>query len=333
MSRLAAFAVLLALAPPVEAPPETAFSAFGAESARRFDFAVGEWDAVSLRAKGDGTLEEIGGSPVSVLSILDGKGILEIRYRGPQPGWTLRTYDALRKRWVVWTDEVGPNASRLDRFEGNFRHGRFEARRIPVPPYDPSVVKSRVVSDVTPFSMRWDESVSADAGKRWSVERVREYSRTSVEPHWPIWKSEVKPEPPLCNPNPKSLHELLVGKWKSESSELDMVPILGECALLGALEVDGIPEEMVFLTYDTREERWVTAVLDRDPETGLVLYSGTSGYAEQTAEGGEALHWTVSSKGGGQRKAGAELGYHRGKRYYLLKRVEDQRAAAPSPAG
>ena len=334
MFRVATLATALAIvpqgssAPGIATTPERTYSAFSSDPAHAFDFLIGEWDVDLLVPRDDGTFEESAGGTASVHSILGGKAILKLSNTTPLPRFSVRYFDPLTKRWVQWLDRPEKNSSRLERLEGGFRHGRGELRRTTYDAAGKPVTTAQTFSDITPFSLRWDEFHSTDRGKSWTLDRVMEFTRTAVEPKYPVWLSDVRlaAENRRCDDGRFRGYELLVGKWRSEGARLDLAPILDGCAVMGILEIDGGGQELIFLTYDSFAESWVTAVLDDTPGTGLIVYSGSSGWPDLAAEDEGSLNWTVWCRSPVRLwEAGAQLAYQRGDRSVKLERVEDQR--------
>ncbi len=110
-------------------------------------------------------------------------------------------------------------------------------------------------------------------------------------------------------------YDALAGTWHGEGTRLDFFPILDGCAVIGFLENEAGPNELLLLTFDTFAERWVTAVLDDDPESGLVVYEGKNRWASFASDDAGALSWDLDGPGD-------RLHYRRGERKLELERVE-----------
>lgn len=334
MSRIAALAIVLTLVPPgvsvsrIDAPPEHAYSAFSSDPARRFDFWIGEWDVNLRMLQDDLTFEDSVAARASVYPILDGKAILELWDSAPIKGFSLRYYDPVARKWELWLDWPEPNRSRLESLEGGFRHGRGEFRNTSHNAEGQTITTVYSFSDITPFSLRWDDMYSADDGKTWTRNWVMEFTRTTVEPKWLIRRSPMPTyaDGGRCDDERFRGYELLVGRWRSDKTSFDVSPILDGCAVMGFFKDDEGPDEFVFMTFDSFAEHWVTAVLDDLPETGLVRYTGANGWTDLAAEHEGSLQWTVWSKPGDLKKAGTHLNYRRGDRVVRLERVGDQPA-------
>jgi hypothetical protein len=262
-----------------------------------------------------------------VYPILDGKAILELWDSTPIKGFSLRYYDPVARKWALWLDWPEPNRSRLESLKGGFRHGRGEFRRTSSTAEGQTITTVHSFSDITPFSLRWDDMYSTDDGKSWTLNRVMEFTRTAVEPRTLIRRRAMPTyvDGGRCDDERFRGYELLVGRWRSDEASFVFLPILDGCAVMGFLEDDRGADEFVFLTFDSFAERWVTAVLDDLPGTGLVRYTGANAWYDLAAEREGSLTWTVSRKPGGLKKAGARLSYRRGDRRVTLERVEDQR--------
>ena len=330
MSRTSALAILSMLVPTapaaIEAPPVQAYSAFSPDPARHFDFWTGEWD-VNLRTLRDNqTFEDSVTARASVRSVLDGKAVLELWDSVPIQGFGLHYYDLMAREWVLWLDWPEPNRSRLVRLEGGFRHGRGEFRGTPPDAEGRTITTIHSFSDITPFSLRWDDMYSADEGKTWRRNWLMEFTRTAVDPKWPIRQTAVPTykDGKRCDDERFRPYELLVGTWRGSAASFEVYPILDGCAVIGFLEDDDGADELVFMTFDSFAERWVAAVLDDVPETGLVRYAGASTWTKLDADRAGQLQWTVWRKPGDLEKAGAQLLYQRGNREVRLERAEDQ---------
>ena len=334
MSRIAALAIVLTLAPPVlsasriEAPPERAYSAFSPDPARRFDFWIGEWDVNLRMLQDDLTFEDSVAARASIYPILDGKAILELWDSGPIKGFSLRYYDPVARKWRLWLDWPEPNRSGMESLEGGFRHGRGEFRDTSPNAEGQTITTVYSFSDITPFSLRWDDMYSADDGKTWTRNWTMEFTRTAVEPRWPIRRNAVPTyaDGKRCDDERFRLYEVLVGTWRAGETSFEVYPILDGCAVMGFLEDDGGADEFIFMTFDSFAERWVTAVLDDLPGTGLVRYTGANGWTDLAAEREGSLEWTVWRSPGNLEKVGAQLLYRRGDRQIRLERVGDQPA-------
>ena len=306
----------------VAVEPELAYSAFSSDGARHFDFWIGEWEVNLRTLQDDLTFRDWARAKASVYSILGGKGILELWDSKPIKGFSLRYYDSTSKQWEVWIDWPEPNHSHLSSLEGGFRHGRGEFVDVS-PGADGQVITSvHSFSDVTPFSLRWEDRYSADNGKTWARHREMEFTRSAVEPKWPLSRKSVPTyvDGGLCDEE-HFRFESLIGMWRGDAGSFIVLPVLDGCALIGFLDaVDGA-DEFVFHTFDSVEKQWVTAVLDDIPDTGLVRYLGEE-WGDFNADGVGSVHWAVSRSGpGGIGTPGDVLVYQRGERVIKLTRV------------
>ena len=156
-----------------------------------------------------------------------------------------------------------------------------------------------------------------------------EFTRTAVEPRWPIRPGAVPTyhDGGRCDDERFREYELLVGSWRGDGTSFEISPILDGCAVMGFLEDDGGADEFVFVTFDSFAEHWLTAVLDDLPGTGLVRYTGANGPSDLASEHEGSLVWTISRRGPGPLgRPGDKLRYRRGERQVTLERVGDQHA-------
>lgn len=296
----------------VEAPPERAYSAFSDDPARRFDFWIGRWSVNLRMLQDDLSFEDTVAAEAHIYPILDGKAILELWDSRPIVGYSLRYFDPERGEWVLWLDWPGESRSSVASLAGRFRHGRGDFYATSTSPEGEEVVTRYSFNDVTPFSLRWDDLRSSDGGRTWRKNWIMEFTRTSVEPRWPIPRDDV---PTFdgggrCSAESFRPYEVVAGSWRAEGARLEAYRILDGCAVVALLEA-GDREEFLFLTYLTREQAWETDVLDARPGTGLVRYRGADSWSGLAAESGEELRWSVE---------GDRLDYRRGGRHLVLTR-------------
>ncbi|HSM04352.1 MAG TPA: hypothetical protein VK858_07010 [Longimicrobiales bacterium] len=169
---------------PVAAQDFPVASSLPAE-ARQFDFWVGEWD-VNLRIRqDDGSWPDAVSSRARIHPILGGKAILELWSDAREDGikgYSLRYFDTARDEWVLWLNWPGPNRSGSSSLSGTFRHGRGEFSAVRTQPDGTETISRYTFSDVTPTSLRWDDSYSSDGGETWSHRWIMEFTRTGPKP-------------------------------------------------------------------------------------------------------------------------------------------------------
>ena len=182
---------------------------------RQFDFWVGEWD-VNLRIKQPDQqwLNQVK-SVAKIYSVNGGRAILELwndqRQQGIK-GFSLRYYDWKKEKWVLWLNWPGPNASGMSSLQGEFRHGRgefFSGKGDTLTRYS--------FSDITPYSLRWDDAFTKDGGKTWSHGWIMEFNRTAQEPAWPEGEEgHTYDQGGRCNLPGFDVFRGLVGTWTGE---------------------------------------------------------------------------------------------------------------------
>ena len=235
------------------------------EKDRQFDFWVGEWD-VNLRIKQPDQqwLDQVK-SQAKIYLINDGRAVLEL-WNDLRPtgikGFSLRYYDFQKEKWVLWLNWPGPNASGMSSLEGEFRHGRgefFSGKGDTLTRYS--------FSDITPYSLRWDDAFTKDGGKTWTHGWIMEFTRTQQEPDWPSGtQGHTYDQGGRCNLPAFDAFRGLVGDWEGEVREkqgsawktgkasLNGFEVLAGCAVLNFMttEVEGeTAKEFSIKTYNT----------------------------------------------------------------------------------
>ena len=286
----------------VEAPPERAYSAFSPDPSHQFNFWIGVWDVTMHSVDENVILDESVSAEASVYPIHEGKAILELWDSRSIKGFSFRSYDPVAEEWNVWLSWPRSDHPALEKQTGSFRHGRGEFRDVSLVPNEPSVTRAYSFTDITPFSLRWEEQHSSDAGETWRRNLVMEFTRTAVDPG-PLTRRTL---PTAGNgegcPDPR-FHDfgLMAGTWRSENATFEARSILDGCAIIGLLEDDEGPDEFVFVTFDSAEEHWVALVLDDRPESGVIRYSGgkTWGELAATDERVGSIRWAILHSGPG----------------------------------
>lgn len=281
--------------PRVYAPAERAYSAFGNDLSRQFDFWIGEWDVVLKMIQDDLSFKPSVNARVSIYSILDGKAILELWDSEPIKGYSLRYYDAEQKQWVLWLSWPSKNRSGISSLSGEFTHGRgtFHSEFTNA---EGQLIKSRFAfSDITPFSLRWDDLYSNDGGKTWNKNWKMEFTRTAVDPGWPIDPDNTPTfvDGNRCDQNEFRPYEALTGHWTGTFNQADATfnahRILDGCAVMAFM--DTAEEKLFFfLTFNTTTSQWVTTVLDERKGFPQTQYSSTDNWLSGQSENSE-VHW------------------------------------------
>ncbi len=148
-----------------------------------FDFLIGSWQVRHRRLKRRlaecDSWVEFEGSCVA-RKILGGFANIDeftIDLPGdPYIGVTLRTFDPLTRQWTIyWLDSRQPG--RVDTpVIGRFANGAgtFYAEDV----FERRPIRIRFIwSRVTGESCRWEQAFSADGGKRWETNWVRDFAR------------------------------------------------------------------------------------------------------------------------------------------------------------
>lgn len=310
-------AILLGLAaqeiePRPMAPPEQAYSAFSEDKARQFDFWIGTWD-VAVKANRDGQWGPLTDAKASIYPVLGGKAIVEL-WDSPQiKGFSLRYFDAAEDKWQLFLDWPGPNFSRPYGLLGEFTHGRgtFELTR---PNQDGTETLVRYnFTDITPFSLRWDDNFSNDGGKSWTHNWIMQFTRTGMAPAWPTANAPTLWDGDRCTAESFRAYEVLEGQWQGEAGQFDAIRIIGGCGMLARFG-DESKNYLWLLTWNSVAEKYEIAVLDDVRGTAIVRYFGDNAGTVEADEGS----WSWSVDGDrltiGRKQAGeqSELTFTRG---------------------
>ena len=258
---------------------------------RQFDFWIGEWD-VNLRIKQPDQqwLDQVK-SVAKIYSINGGRAILEL-WNDQRPagikGFSLRYYDWKKEKWVLWLNWPGPNASGMSSLEGEFRHGRgefFSGKGDTLTRYS--------FSDISPYSLRWDDAFTRDGGKTWSHGWIMEFSRTAQEPSWPEGEEgHTYDQGGRCTTPAFDVFRGLVGTWRGGAERkvddnwqrgnvsLRGFGILQGCAVLNfTTEVYGDEkhEEFSIKTYNTFAKKLSDGRIGDQDEDVMRRYFGALG--------------------------------------------------------
>jgi hypothetical protein len=287
------------------APRDRAYSAFSEDKARRFDFWIGTWDVNLRMLQNDGEFRDSVRARANIYSILDGKAVLELWDSVPIKGFSLRYYDPASAAWDLWLNWPSEDRSRTAKFTGRFRHGRadFFAER---ERDDGATVRLRYsFSDISPFSLRWDDHSSTDGGKTWRPNWIMEFSRTAREPRWPISRDETPTftDGQRCRSGNFRAYEEIVGDWvgsfgvegQREQAQLGAYRVLDGCAVILFLTAPS-RSRFAFLTFDTTRQSWELDWLTSAPESKLERLFGADSWRELENEEG-TMHFSWSPEG------------------------------------
>ena len=264
-----------------ELPPE----------ARQFDFWLGRWD-VNLRIRKDGEWPEGSvGAEAEIYSILDGKAVVELWNSEPIKGFSLRYFDTERDKWMLWLNWPGANRSGSKGLSGSFRHGRGDFYSEHPAPDGGTVLARYSFSDITPTSLRWDDSFSKDGGETWSHQWRMEFSRTAQRVEFDPAGGDAysQGEGKWCDLPQFRRFEALAGthqgtlrrrtgdSWSESPATLTGHRVLEGCVVLATLssEVDGRPYESFHqLTWNTYASVFEETVLDSDADSAMAVFYG-----------------------------------------------------------
>ncbi len=270
---------------------------FSGEKYRQFDFWIGEWD-VNLRIQQeDGLWKDQVQSTARIYSILDGKAILELWNENKVgegiKGYSLRYFNEDSDSWTLWLNWPGKNRSGTRPMEGSFRHGRGEFFS-EFPKNDSVIVTQRYTfSDITPTSLRWDNSFSEDGGKTWTQGTwIMEFSRKQELPpdlshdelpltydsggrcdlesfdYFDSWVGQWSGKAEYLDNN---------GRWKKSEAEFNVFPVLDGCAVLAFLTYkEGDREIRTFSlkTFNTYVNVYEEGILTNTPSSGFKMFYG-----------------------------------------------------------
>lgn len=291
---------------------------------RQFDFWIGSWDVNLRTLQPDNSWKDSVKARAEVIPILDGKAILELWDSPTIKGFSLRTYDEARKKWVLFLNWPGDNNSSIGAMTGGFRHGRgeFIARgRRP----DGSVSVSRYTfCDITPTSLRWDDAFSQDGGKTWTNNWIMEFSRRAPSSPTPLGpRGHTYESGGRCQGQEFDALNALASSWTGEvtlsrgagelkaPAKLRVIKVLDGCSTLVFLDHpigDRTYREFSLLTYNKARGTYLALSLDNQAGSKARLARGamkdgvlTTLAGLQASEGGgrEKGVWTWPEKGRG----------------------------------
>ncbi len=299
--------------------------------ARQFDFWIGEWDVdkrqLNPAAPGDPTLYRTGQAKLHVYPVADGCAIVE-HWEGSLTwgrvnGFSLRTYDTQTGDWLLLLNWPAPQSGQPATFstlEGSFRHGRGEFFSSLVGANGNTTTSRFTFSDIAADRYRWDGASSADDGLSWKTTWIMEGKRRNALTSAPVLVGpQLASASEDCAATPESgALAFLEGRWSGETSdelpvELDVVPILGRCAVMEFVRVGAAPEwnEFRVRAYQPLEGRWIQYAVngqtggllkfDATPQVARVDWESadTSGANESLrVDASQVLRWRRGQVGG-----------------------------------
>ncbi len=278
-----------------------AYSAFSPDPHRQFDFWIGEWD-VNLRVINDQLeFQDRVSARASIYAILNGRAVLELWDSKPIKGYSLRYYSESSQEWILWLNWPGKNKSSNSSLEGKFCHGRGVFLSSSTDAQGNEEIQQYSFSDISPFSLRWDDMASRDGGKTWSQNWRMEFSRTAAKPDWPV-NADYLPtyeDGSRCSQEEFRVYEDLVGEWNGHVSgqpaTLRGYHVLDGCGVFVFLDVQGEKpgSHFFFLTFETQHRRWETTYLSDDTSRDLYRFSSSKTWTA-LAGNGNTLTWSVN---------------------------------------
>ncbi len=266
------------------------------QEARQFDFWVGEWDVNLRRIQDDNSWVDWKKSKAHIYRILNGRAILELWEEQsddlPQNtiiGYSLRYYDEQLKKWVLCLNWPGVNRSGSTSLTGAFRHNRGEFFGSRPLSDSTSIISRYTFSDITPKSLRWDDSFSKDDGKTWTNNWIMEFTRTEDLPRklsGDFIHTFRKGE--RCTRNEFAALDKLVGEWKGtvkrkdndwveEKTTLNSYRSLGGCSVMAFLETTGgsnVYKEFMLHTFNTFANKYEIGSLNNVTSSTYLSYYG-----------------------------------------------------------
>jgi hypothetical protein len=256
---------------------------------RQFDFWIGEWDVDLRIQQQDKQWADQIKSKAKIYSINKGRAILELwndlRPKGIK-GFSLRYYDFKKEKWVLWLNWPGQNRSGLSSLEGEFRHGRgdfFGGEGDTLTRYS--------FSDISPYSLRWDDAFTYDGGKTWTHNWIMEFTRTAQTAPIPEGtKGHTYDQAGRCDLPGFDVFRPLTGNWsgtvtqkegelwKDGQAQLNGFEVLNGCAVLNFVTetYEGmVTEEFSIKSYNTFAQKLEDGRLGNEDSDVLKRYFGT----------------------------------------------------------
>lgn len=291
--------------------PEFFVSADLPAESRQFDFWVGEWDVNLRTIQEDASWKDTLRSEARIYPILDGKAVLELWNAEHIKGFSLRYFDVAKSKWVLWLNWPGRNRSGSSSLEGEFRHGRGEFTSNSTDAEGKETIQVYSFNDITPTSLRWDDSYSTDGGRTWAHQWIMEFSRQADVPTLAAEGGEEHTfvTGDRCDLGEFRRYEFLAGARTgvvaSDGDEtaagLKGYRVLDGCAVLLFLDWEG-GKRFAQLTYNTFASRFELLDLDAEPGSpARILYGGEDGgsLVFLAGEEGDRVRVTIGMEDGG----------------------------------
>lgn len=253
---------------------------------RQFDFWVGNWN-VNLRVQQDDlSWKDSVKAEARVYPILFGKAVLELWDSPNIKGYSLRYFDVKQGKWVLWLNWPGQNSSGSSSLTGSFRHGRGDFTSTNKKADGSTSISRYSFNDISPNSLRWDDSYSDDGGKTWRNQWIMEFTRKAKRP---TLQAEGGNEHTYVDGGRGTLpqyrkYEFLSGAYEGELNLPGVeapVPaswrgyrVLDGTTVIAFLrfELEGVPREVFYhVTWNTYAKRYEFTVLDDSPRSSAYL--------------------------------------------------------------
>lgn len=262
---------------------------------RQFDFWIGEWDVNLRTIQEDLTWKDTYKSTARIYPILDGKAILELWnekvFGKGIKGYSLRYFNHEKGKWDLWLNWPGNNRSGSSSLEGSFRHGRGDFYSYSPVDDSTTLISRYTFCDVSPTSLRWDDSYSKDGGKTWSNNWIMEFSRNTEMPMALSTRTLALTydEGKRCDLPEFREFEKMVGHWEgtlkikkgeewiSTNASITTHKVLDGCAVISFLEYEmaGKTHKSFSLkTYNTFAKQYEDGRLDNDKNSTYQAYFG-----------------------------------------------------------
>lgn len=268
-SFLAAFAASVALLPgPSSSPRPAAPPPCEAPEHHQFDFWLGDWEVLNLwKERDEAEFREVGRATNRVHAVAGGCGVVEHwqGWLGPNliVGFSVRSWNPVTEEWDLVLLWPRPDRTSFSTLHGVFRHGRGEFLA-----EQGGQLTRYTFSDIQDTTFRWSDAYSTDGGVTWAHSWIMEFSRRGPSAD-PLVLNAAATRDFRCGAERYRALDGAVGEWhgtaarggREDGARLQVVPILGGCALMGLLIVerpDGDPLSMFsVLALDDAAGEWV----------------------------------------------------------------------------
>ena len=287
---ITALAVLAGLVPAVPSPvgPGPPTPPCEAPEHHQFDFWFGDWDVLNVWKQRDASeFQEVGRATNRVHAVAGGCGVVEHwqGWLGPNliVGFSVRSWNPVTGEWdlvLLWPQ---PDRTSFSTLHGAFRHGRGEFFG-----GGPEQITRYTFSDVRDSTFLWSDAYSTDGGVTWSHSWIMEFSRRGPTAD-PLVLNAAATRDFRCGAERYRALDPAAGEWHGTAAgdagggpaRLQLVPILGGCAVMGFLHVERAGGELLSLfsvwARDDAAGEWVEWRMSSDRPVLRRLASPTAG--------------------------------------------------------